>query len=142
MKNYLLNTRRTLLASALLMTSLSALAASQNNQPNANYTGWSWSGHVDHITFDKQAAATQGRLILARGLAHVHVSWLNTVGNVRVMDLRTFCIWGIYPCAPYLTSAFAPVTPNREPTTDRTAMMNRKPRTEGFAPKPEPCHKT
>lgn len=59
MKSYLLKTRRALLASALLATSVSALAASPSNQPNANYTGWSWSGHVDHITFDKQAAAAQ-----------------------------------------------------------------------------------
>lgn len=59
MKSYLLKTRRALLASALLATSVSALAASPSNQPNANYTGWSWSGHVDHISFDKQAAAAQ-----------------------------------------------------------------------------------
>ena len=38
----------------------SAFAANSNNNPNnAEYTGWSWSGHVDHINIDKQAAAEQ-----------------------------------------------------------------------------------
>lgn len=39
---------------------LASSAAFANNNPNnAGYTGWSWSGHVDHVTFDKEAAAKQ-----------------------------------------------------------------------------------
>lgn len=49
-----------LLTTTLLGTSLNTFAAApQNNQPAANYTGWSWSGHVDHINIDKEAAASQ-----------------------------------------------------------------------------------
>lgn len=44
------------LATCLLTTSQLALAQS-NNQ--ARQTGWSWSGHVDHINIDKQAAAEE-----------------------------------------------------------------------------------
>ena len=62
---------RTFLNSCLLGASLLASAAfaaspynsgttSNNNPNNADYTGWSWSGHVDHVTFDKDAAAAQG----------------------------------------------------------------------------------
>jgi len=37
-----------------------APAANNPNNPNNNvYTGWSWSGHVDHINIDKEAAAEQ-----------------------------------------------------------------------------------
>lgn len=53
----------TLLTGCLLGASLlatSAFAAPSNNNPNnADYTGWSWSGHVDHVTIDAQAAAEQ-----------------------------------------------------------------------------------
>ncbi len=58
---------KTLFSSCLLSASLLAstgFAASpynaNNNPNNADYTGWSWSGHVDHVTFDKEAAAIQG----------------------------------------------------------------------------------
>ena len=62
---------RTLLNSCLLGVSLLASAAfaaspynsgttSNNNPNNADYTGCSWSGQVDHVTFDKDAAAAQG----------------------------------------------------------------------------------
>jgi hypothetical protein len=53
----------TLLTGCLLGASLlaaSAFAAPSNNNPNnVDYTGWSWSGHVDHVTIDSQAAAEQ-----------------------------------------------------------------------------------
>lgn len=47
------------LLSACLLTSTHTFAASynSNNPNNQQYTGWSWSGHVDHVTFDKVAAA-------------------------------------------------------------------------------------
>lgn len=52
-----------LLISCLLSTSLlaaTAFAAPANNNPNnADYTGWSWSGHLDHVAIDSQAAAEQ-----------------------------------------------------------------------------------
>lgn len=52
-----------LLPSCVLSISLlasTAFAAAANNNPNnADYTGWSWSGHVDHVTIDSQAAAEQ-----------------------------------------------------------------------------------
>jgi hypothetical protein len=52
-----------LLTGCLLGASLlaaSAFAAPSNNNPNnMDYTGWSWSGHVDHVTIDSQAAAEQ-----------------------------------------------------------------------------------
>ncbi|WP_331344069.1 hypothetical protein [Cellvibrio sp. UBA7661] len=44
------------LASCLIAMSPFALAQSDNN---VRQTGWSWSGHVDHINIDKQAAAEQ-----------------------------------------------------------------------------------
>ncbi len=44
------------LGSCLLVTSQLALAQSNNN---LRQTGWSWSGHADHINIDKQAAAEQ-----------------------------------------------------------------------------------
>lgn len=53
----------TLLTGCLLGASLlaaSAFAAPSNNNPNnVDYTGWSWSGHADHVTIDSQAAAEQ-----------------------------------------------------------------------------------
>lgn len=53
-----------LLTSCILGTSLLAsiafAAAPGNTNPNnADYTGWSWSGHVDHVTIDSEAAAEQ-----------------------------------------------------------------------------------
>ncbi len=59
MKTNLLHTRSLLLGATLMTASLGALAASPDTRADAGYTGWSWSGHVDHITFDKQAAAAQ-----------------------------------------------------------------------------------
>jgi hypothetical protein len=55
------------MANALLTRSLftvsllasTAFAAPNNNPNNADYTGWSWSGHVDHVTIDSQAADEQ-----------------------------------------------------------------------------------
>jgi hypothetical protein len=54
----------TLLSSCLLSASLLAAGAfaatpSNNNPNNNDYTGWSWSGHVDHVTIDSEAAAEQ-----------------------------------------------------------------------------------
>lgn len=57
---------KTLLSSCLFSaallgaTAVAAPAYNANNPNNAAYTGWSWSGHVDHVNFDKQAAAEQG----------------------------------------------------------------------------------
>lgn len=61
---------KTLLTSCLFSTCLLASTSfaassygsnqSNNNPNNQVYTGWSWSGHVDHVNFDKQAAAEQG----------------------------------------------------------------------------------
>lgn len=55
---------RTLFTSCLFSASLFTVGAfaavpSNNNPNNTDYTGWSWSGHVDHITIDSQAAAEQ-----------------------------------------------------------------------------------
>ncbi len=48
------------LLSASLLTAGAFAAAPSNNNPNNNdYTGWSWSGHVDHITIDSEAASEQ-----------------------------------------------------------------------------------
>ncbi|MCE3253400.1 MAG: hypothetical protein K0Q67_2420 [Cellvibrio sp.] len=48
------------LFSASLFTAGAFAAVPSNNNPNnSDYTGWSWSGHVDHITIDSQAAAEQ-----------------------------------------------------------------------------------
>ena len=71
MKPYLMNSsriknllsRNTLVTLALLGASCTALAApngTPNTPANASYTGWSWSGHVDHVRFDEEAAASQG----------------------------------------------------------------------------------
>jgi hypothetical protein len=58
MTTSLLKMGRVLFTSALLGTAMMAATANAD-APASNYTGWSWSGHVDHITFDKQAAAAQ-----------------------------------------------------------------------------------
>lgn len=51
---------KTCLFSASLLAATSFAAAPYNNNPNnADYTGWSWSGHVDHVTIDSEAAAGQ-----------------------------------------------------------------------------------
>lgn len=59
MANTLLTT--CLLGVTLLATTTVAAApySSSNNPNNADYTGWSWAGHVDHVTIDSQAAAEQ-----------------------------------------------------------------------------------
>lgn len=44
------------LGSCLIASSQLALAQTNNN---VRQTGWSWSGHADHINIDKQAAAEQ-----------------------------------------------------------------------------------
>jgi hypothetical protein len=46
------------LGACLLTTT--ALAATPRNDNNADYSGWSWSGHVDHINIDAEAAREQG----------------------------------------------------------------------------------
>jgi len=48
-----------LLSASLLAAGAFAAAPSNNNPNNNDYTGWSWSGHVDHITIDSEAAAGQ-----------------------------------------------------------------------------------
>lgn len=54
---------KTLLPCCLFTATLFAstvFAAPATNRPaNADYTGWSWSGHVDHVTIDSEAAASQ-----------------------------------------------------------------------------------
>lgn len=48
-----------LLGVSLLASTASAAAPANNNPNNADYTGWSWSGHVDHVAIDSEAAAEQ-----------------------------------------------------------------------------------
>jgi hypothetical protein len=43
--------------SGLLLASVSHAQTNSNNIP---YTGWSFSGHVDHVTFDEKAAFAAG----------------------------------------------------------------------------------
>lgn len=51
---------KTYFLGASLLAATSLAAAPYNNNPNnADYTGWSWSGHVDHVTIDSKAAAEQ-----------------------------------------------------------------------------------
>jgi hypothetical protein len=57
MTNLLLKTW--LLGASLLTSTTFAAAPTSNNPNNADYTGWSWSGHVDHVTIDSEAAAEQ-----------------------------------------------------------------------------------
>ncbi len=59
---------RTLLAGIILgagLVSGIANAATPGNQPGnvRSYGNWSWSGHVDHVTFDEEAAAKPSALI-------------------------------------------------------------------------------
>ena len=51
----------TLLTRCLLCASLLTTAATfaNDNPNNTEYTGWSWSGHLDHVTIDTQAADEQ-----------------------------------------------------------------------------------
>ncbi len=48
-----------LLGVSLLASTASVAAPANNNPNNADYTGWSWSGHVDHVAIDSEAAAEQ-----------------------------------------------------------------------------------
>jgi len=48
-----------LFGASLLASTAFAAAPTSNNPNNADYTGWSWAGHVDHVTIDSQAAAEQ-----------------------------------------------------------------------------------
>lgn len=48
-----------LLGASLLASTAFAAAPSNTNPNSADYTGWSWSGHVDHVTIDSEAAAGQ-----------------------------------------------------------------------------------
>jgi len=57
MTNLLLKTW--LLGASLLTSTTFAAAPTSNNPNNADYTGWSWSGHVDHVAIDSEAAAEQ-----------------------------------------------------------------------------------
>lgn len=57
MANYLLTS--CFLGASLLASTVCAAAPTSNNPNNADYTGWSWSGHVDHVTIDSEAAAEQ-----------------------------------------------------------------------------------
>jgi hypothetical protein len=57
MTNLLLKT--CLLGASLLASTTFAAAPASNNPNNADYTGWSWSGHIDHVTIDSEAAAEQ-----------------------------------------------------------------------------------
>lgn len=52
---------RTLLKTCLIYTGLlaSSAFAATPAQTNDDYTGWSWSGHLDHVTIDAQAADDQ-----------------------------------------------------------------------------------
>jgi len=53
---------RCILGASLFVAGACAAAPAANNPNNPNnnvYTGWSWSGHVDHINIDKEAAAEQ-----------------------------------------------------------------------------------
>lgn len=51
-----------LLLNCILLSSLISTSALANdtNQRQSDYTGWSWSGHVDHINIDEQTAYEQG----------------------------------------------------------------------------------
>lgn len=60
--NLSLKHTRTLLAGIILGAGLASgvtNAATPGNQPGSvgSYGNWSWSGHVDHVTFDEEAAA-------------------------------------------------------------------------------------
>ena len=57
MTNLLLKT--CLLGASLLASTTFAAAPASNNPNNADYTGWSWSGHIDHVTIDSESAAEQ-----------------------------------------------------------------------------------
>jgi hypothetical protein len=57
MTNLLLKT--CLLGASLLASTSFAVGPASNNPNNVGYTGWSWSGHVDHVTIDSQVAAEQ-----------------------------------------------------------------------------------
>ncbi len=46
-------------ASLLASTTFAAAPPTSSNPNNSDYTGWSWSGHVDHVTIDSQAASDQ-----------------------------------------------------------------------------------
>lgn len=59
MSHHNFRTARALFAAATLTLGLSTVINAKANQDNRDYTGWSWSGHVDHITVDKEAAAAQ-----------------------------------------------------------------------------------
>lgn len=53
--------RNLVLASLMTFTIFSSACFAQNDKPNnLSYTGWSWSGHLDHVNIDSESALREG----------------------------------------------------------------------------------
>jgi hypothetical protein len=70
------------LLSALL---LSGTASAQNPEPP--YSAWSWSGHIDHITFDDEAAWEQGIADNATAIGFAAERFTNTSDNTLSLGM-------------------------------------------------------
>lgn len=83
MTNLLLKT--CLLGASLLASTTFAAAPVSNNPNNADYTGWSWSGHIDHVTIDSQVAAEQWIEDSATALGGAAEYYSSTTENTLVL---------------------------------------------------------
>jgi|SRR6187551_946562 hypothetical protein len=76
-------------ASLLAAGACLAAPASNPNNPNNNvYTGWSWSGHVDHINIDKEAAAEQFIEDTATAIGGAAEYYSSTTENTLVLGMN------------------------------------------------------
>ncbi len=84
---------RTLLAGIILGAGLIsgiANAATPGNQPGnaSNYGNWSWSGHLDHVTFDSEAAAEALIEDTATALGFAAEYYTNTSENTLSLGMN------------------------------------------------------
>jgi hypothetical protein len=69
--------------SALVFLGLSAYA----QQPQAPYSAWSWSGHLDHMTFDKEQAWREGIGDHATAIGFAAERYTNTSENTLSLGM-------------------------------------------------------
>ncbi len=69
--------------SALVLLGLSAYA----QQPQAPYSAWSWSGHIDHMTFDKEQAWREGIGDHATAIGFAAERYTNTSENTLSLGM-------------------------------------------------------
>lgn len=65
----------------IFSTLVLACSSAQAQQPEQPYSAWSWSGHLDHMTFDKEEAWNQGIADNATAIGFAAERFTNTSDN-------------------------------------------------------------